>query len=113
MSRPSSYKFVLLSNKSNFNYDLNTFQKEAEKQISELKNRISIGGIVVNESVRVNPAEVRTLAPEDPFLAVFEVDNEFSYKVVTSDDAHIIKNELLKNSLWFERDDGSPIEIGR
>ncbi|WP_330544483.1 hypothetical protein V0242_11720 [Aeromonas hydrophila] len=113
MSLPINYKFSLLSMKSHYRGSFEEFQAEAERQRADLKSRIANGGIVVNESVRVDPVETRTLAPSDPFLAVFEVSNEFSYKTVTIDDAHLIKNELLKNPLWFETNDGSPIVIGR
>lgn len=113
MSRPKSYKFALRSMTSNYNGNFEAFQAEAEKQIAELKDRIGYGRILVNDSVRIDLIDIRTMGLDDSFLAVFEVINEYSYKIVTSDDAHTIKNELLKDARWFVTDDESPITIGR
>ncbi|WP_273761219.1 hypothetical protein [Aeromonas hydrophila] len=115
MSRPKSYVFALRSMKSNFNGNFDSFQSEVQRQRSDLRTRIGNGKILVNEWVSVNAIDFRTMGVDDSFLVVFEILNEceYKYKIVTSDDAHTIKNELLKNSLWFETSDGSPIENGR
>lgn len=114
MNEPSSYKFVLLSKRSNFNGDFDTFGKEVERHRQDIKERIAAGKVTVNEFVRINPVEIRSLSPDvSCFQAVFEVDNEYSYKIVTIDDAHVIRDEVLKNPIWIVTKKGSPIEIGR
>ncbi|MFQ2201023.1 hypothetical protein ACK325_02515 [Aeromonas hydrophila] len=111
MSRPKSYTFALLSMKSNFNSNYEAFESEVDRQRADLKARISNNQIIVNEWVRVDVISKRQRT-DDVFLAAFEVINEFECKIVTIDDAYTIKNELLKNPLWFETADGSPIKIG-